>query len=401
MLYCGINEVEPGMVVATPVMHPRALDKEILKPGHALTPQSIAKLRQIGVTRLWVDFDAAADIEGLVEQHLTKARQQVYSKIKSDFRRLSAKSVSSSEVQTYRDLMTKLVSVLVVGQGYASLTDQMFAGGDSFFTHSTNVAYLAAVTGIELRDYIILQRPKVNPAQAVDLVALGMAGVFHDVGKLSLGSSAGRSHECLGLDPSLEIDYRQHPVMGYKALRESRLSPTVLQAVLNHHQRYDGEGWPDLTEITDGRIRGAQSGQRIHIFARIVAAANTLDVLLSDAERLGKPPAAALAAFAGPGFDGWFDPQVRRAILRRVPPFPIGADITLSDGRRAVVTEPNADAPFRPIVRVISDKPNATDDPFDHAETLRLANYPHLRIVRCAGCDVNELDTAPAERLAA
>lgn len=401
MLYCGINEVEPGMVVATPVMHPRALDKEILKPGHALTRQSIARLQEIGVTRLWVDFDAAADIEAHLEQHLSSARREVYTKIKTDFRRLSGKSVSASEIQTYRDLMTKLVSVMVAGQGYASLTDQMFAAGDTFFTHSTNVAYLSALAGIELRDYIILQRPKVSAERAVDLVALGLAGVLHDVGKLSIGSGAARSHECLGVDAALETDYRQHAEMGYKALRESRIPPTVTQAVLNHHQRYDGEGWPDLTAVSGGRVKGPQAGQAIHIFARIVSAANTLDVLLADAEQRGKPPAAALAAFAGPRFDGWFDPQVRRAILRRVPPFPVGAHVGISDGRRGVVLEPNAEAPFRPTIRVLSDRPANADDPFDDAETLRLANYPHLRIVRCAGCDVDDLEIEPAERLAA
>src|SRR5262249_37883776 len=143
--------------------------------------------------------------------------------------------------------------------------------------------------------------------------------------------------------------YDRHTLDGYKMLRLSRGAASVTQAALNHHQRFDGSGWPDMAVATQNRRSGTQSGRQIHIFTRIVAAANVLDNLMRSATGDRLPPAAALHAFASSRFDGWFDPVVRRAALRRIPPFAVGSQVKLSDGRKAVVIAPSMENPCRPM----------------------------------------------------
>lgn len=112
-----------------------------------------------------------------------------------------------------------------------------------------------------------------------------------------------------------------------------------------------------------------------------------LDNLLSGADASRRPPVIALHEFASRRFDGWFDPVVKRAVLKRIPPFGVGTHVTLSDGRQAVVTAPNLKEPCRPAVRPLDGSPLTPDArslPADRKQWLP----PHLHIVECAGIDV-------------
>lgn len=166
-------------------------------------------------------------------------------------------------------------------------------------------------------------------------------------------------------------------------LENGKAPARVAYTILNHHQRFDGRGWPDMGPLTGGRIEGPLAGRAIHIIARVVAAANVLDNLRTDAEGSRRPPVAALSAFASPRFDGWFDPIVRRALLLRVPPFAIGTEVRLSDGRRCVVQAPNVADPCRPVVRALH--PGGKEP-----EIVDLHAVPAIRITHALGEEVGQ-----------
>ena len=63
---------------------------------------------------------------------------------------------------------------------------------------------------------------------------------------------------------------------GYDKIH-GEVEPTAAVAVLNHHQHYDGSGFPDLMH-TNG-TRSTSHGQRIHIFPRILHVADLYDRL--------------------------------------------------------------------------------------------------------------------------
>jgi hypothetical protein len=193
--------------------------------------------------------------------------------------------------------------------------------------------------------------------------------------------------------PPGPAEYDAHTLAGRELLENANALARVTHTVLNHHQRFDGGGWPDMTRLTAGRATGPLRGKRIHIYARVVSAANVLDNLLRDAEGR-RPPAAALHDFASPRFDGWFDPVIRRAVLLRVPPFAVGTDVRLSDGRRAVVVAPSTvpHEPCRPVVRILSGARRPQD-----ADTQNLAEAPGVFITHALGVEVAPyLYSAPA-----
>jgi HD-GYP domain-containing protein (c-di-GMP phosphodiesterase class II) len=100
-----------------------------------------------------------------------------------------------------------------------------------------------------------------------DLDRLALAGVLHDVGKIHLDPGI------LGKPgPLSEEEFelmRRHPEMGF-AMTRNRLDPKVSEAILYHHERYDGRGYPFGLEADN-----------IPILSRIVLVADAFDAMTS------------------------------------------------------------------------------------------------------------------------
>lgn len=381
MLLCGISDLEPGLVVAAPILHPLRPDLELLSAGAVLDAAIIRRLGDLGVTQAWVRHDATADLDRLLEPKLRQARQEVYQQLKADFSHMSGRTLTHARLQAYRQAVMDLVCQVISNRKIAGLADQLHSTQQPLFTHCANVAYLALLIGLDLQNYIIQQRPHLKTTYARDLTSLGLGGMLHDLGKATLSPQAARHHEVFpnfgACDPE---EYELHPMVGYQMLRCARVPASARQAVLCHHQRFDGSGWPGLSLLGGSGNRGRPSARGIHIFSRIVAAANVLDNLLSDADGQRRPPVAALHDFAGERYRGWFDPLIRDSMLRRLPPFPLGCMVRLNDGRAASVIAPGHLQPCRPVVRLLQTGSGAT--------SIDLSERPDLHIVQCAGVDV-------------
>ncbi|MEE9211235.1 MAG: HD domain-containing phosphohydrolase [Phycisphaeraceae bacterium] len=390
MLLCSLDDIESGMVVVSPVLHPHRPDTTLLTAGAQLDGAIIARLRSLGVPQLWVHHDATADLDAVVAPNLTEARLRVYSQIKSDFQRMQGATVCTAQVQRYRRAVMELICELMSRQGTAGLAEQLLGSGSSaLFSHCANVCYLSLLAGLELEPYVVRERSRVAVEDARDITNLGLGAMLHDIGKVKLPKGLRDRHEIFfddsDDDDELEQEYRSHALIGFKMLRGSPLWATSTQVVLCHHQRHNGSGWPEMDELTNNRRKGAQSQGGIHIFARIVAVANVLDNLMRSAEGDRRPPIAALCEMADRRFDGWFDPVIRSAMVRRLPPFPVASQVRLSDGRLAVVVTPNFQQPCRPVVRLLSASEKRPDGSFP---LIDLEAVPELEIIECAGMDV-------------
>lgn len=100
-----------------------------------------------------------------------------------------------------------------------------------------------------------------------DLDRLALAGVLHDVGKIHLDPGI------LGKPgPLSEEEFelmRRHPEMGF-AMTRNRLDPKVSEAILYHHERFDGKGYPF-----------GLGGDEIPILSRVVLVADAFDAMTS------------------------------------------------------------------------------------------------------------------------
>lgn len=104
---------------------------------------------------------------------------------------------------------------------------------------------------------------------AAELRILARAGLLHDIGKVGIPDAVLCKHTAL--DESEWTLMRCHPEMGLNLLDRAGQSSRETLAVLYHHERLDGSGYPyGLTSDS------------IPIEARIVAVADTYDALTSD-----------------------------------------------------------------------------------------------------------------------
>ena len=103
------------------------------------------------------------------------------------------------------------------------------------------------------------------PADAIE--ALGIAGILHDLGKMFVEEDILKKPAVL-----TELEFgkvKSHSHWGYTLLsRDTRLQEGVVTAVLQHHERIDGLGYPL------GLV-----GSEIHLYAKIVAVADAFDAI--------------------------------------------------------------------------------------------------------------------------
>jgi len=104
---------------------------------------------------------------------------------------------------------------------------------------------------------------------ASELRVLARAGLMHDIGKLGIPEAVLEKHS--PLDESEWILMRTHPEMGLTLLDRAGQSSREVLAVLYHHERLDGSGYPY-----------GLMAESIPMEARIVAVADTYDALTSD-----------------------------------------------------------------------------------------------------------------------
>jgi putative nucleotidyltransferase with HDIG domain len=106
--------------------------------------------------------------------------------------------------------------------------------------------------------------------------------LLHDIGKLGIHESILNKKEKL-TDQEWEI-IKTHPIIGEEILKPVNISEELLTVVRNHHERHDGNGYPDRL-----------SSDSISIFASIVSVADAYDAMVSPrAYRPAMPKAKAV-----------------------------------------------------------------------------------------------------------
>ncbi|MFI6859758.1 HD-GYP domain-containing protein [Streptomyces sp. NPDC050421] len=172
----------------------------------------------------------------------------------------------------------------------------------------------ALVQAVDIKDtYTRGHSERVGHASVLIAQELGMAqerievlrfaGILHDVGKLGVPTRVLRKDGPLTPEERRVIEL--HPEYGHEIVRGIGFLGEARAAILHHHERLDGSGYPyGLT------------GRRIPEFARVVAVADAFDAMTSTRSyRPGRPVPVAVAELkrcAGTQFD----PQMVRALAR-------------------------------------------------------------------------------------
>lgn len=388
MLILPIEEARTGVTLAMGVFHPAQPDQQLLKAGFVLTQPVIDRLVELGVQSLYIDYPGLNDLDKYLMPVLSPARQQVFQQMKKTIAAVEKTAQPTVTFPDYYMATRELVLTLMQNGTQSVYLDEMSARMPSDEVHhATAVAHLSLMLGLKLEQYLISQRARLSPQHAREVVNLGVAGMLHDLGKVRLPPEIRRNN---GVTPPEEEarrgEWEAHAQLGYDMLRNG-IEPSGAAAVLHHHQHFDGTGFPPLT-IRDDEGKEAlvrPTGQKIHVFARIVAAANLYDRLTLGSNGARRPNVEILHLMRTT-YRSWLDPEVLKAVVAVVPPFPPGSRVVLSDNTTAVVVELRAGDPYRPSVRRVGP-----DGWTLIGEKIDLATSRELGITSAGGVSVGEM----------
>lgn len=97
-----------------------------------------------------------------------------------------------------------------------------------------------------------------------------VGGMLHDVGKLALSDNI-FSNKQVSLSDEMLGEVRSHPLIGAALISHTHCNSNISNAVLLHHERIDGSGYPF----------GLQ-GKEIPLAAKIVSVADCFDAITTD-----------------------------------------------------------------------------------------------------------------------
>lgn len=171
-----------------------------------------------------------------------------------------------------------------------------------------------------------------------------VAGLIHDWGMAKVPAAIRNSPKMLSEYEFFQI--KKHPIYTAEMLERMAGIPSMVPVIVYQvHERPNGLGYP----------RG-RSGDRIHLFSRILAVADTYAALTeSRPYRAPLAPYAAMECLIKQAKSRDVDPEVVRAFLKVMNLFPIGSFVALDDGSVAQVIRRNGDHYTKPIIRVIQD----------------------------------------------
>ncbi len=232
---------------------------------------------------------------------------------------------SSSEVVD--DMLREVDNILSQTRNSLHLLDmlQCLRGFDDMtYMHSMNVALICHVIG----SWLNLSKEELN--------TLVLCGLLHDIGKLRIPPEIISKPGKL-TDDEFEL-IRSHPKTGYDILRPKNLDKRVKLAALQHHERFDGSGYPHHL-----------SGSEVEYFSSIVAIADVYDAMTSNrVYRKGMCPFKVIATFEQE--QKMYDPSLLYLFMNRTIEAYINTNVLLSNGDKGKIVLLNQNILSRPVV---------------------------------------------------
>ena len=230
------------------------------------------------------------------------------------------------------------------------------------YFHSMNVSILSLILGKDLE------------LSKTDLNELGMAALFHDIGKQRIPKQVWMKKPPFS---KAEREYLElHPKYGMQMLAGSKNVPQrVLQTIYEHHEKCNGQGYPQRL-----------TADSITYFAKIVAVMDSYDNLTNQSAQGDSFTPHEALSFMYTRLQSELSGDIIIALIKNLGVYPPGTLVELSDGNLGMAIRADRDKSMRPTL-ILYDK----NIPREEAAIIHLAEEEELNIVR----SLHPSDVAP------
>ncbi|NMA66647.1 MAG: HD-GYP domain-containing protein, partial [Clostridiaceae bacterium] len=324
---------EPGMVTAEAVIN--RFGNVLIWENTILNKNIIQHLKNMGIhtvavleERPQITFIQKDKDQSLRQLQYALEYEQNVQKTKKIFDEIS--SGKQFELEEVKPVLGSLLSTSGTGTNRLVIDSIMQVRRIDEYTyyHCINVSLLSIVIGKWLK------------LSKEDIEKLGMAALLHDIGKTKISPYILNKPGKL-TDEEFE-EMKRHSEYGYNiVMGMDNVPPDVSTAILTHHEKEDGSGYPmGLT------------GDKLNIFSKIITVSDIFDAMTAKRPYRNNDTPFKVFELMQHGSFGVLDPLVLNTFLENITNYYIGSKVRLNTGEIGEVVFMNKLDFSRPVVMV-------------------------------------------------
>ena len=325
----SLKHAKPGMVLGHPVFD--GSGHLLMESGVELDHDSITKLSIYSVGELLIDEPLLADIP--VQRFVPP---EVMAEATQALRQLLTESQGCDQIDPFLLEQLERPVYAITRESFPEVIGEPNVSGcllpEAYdYTQPVKTAVLCLMLG---------SRAGMDIGE---LANLAMSATLMNVGYIQMSAKTMAKWRTLGEESD---EFWEHPTCGARLIADGEwFDPQVVQTILEHHERWDGTGYP-----------AGLKGKHLSLSARVLAVADTYYELISrGSNKLELMPHQAVEYLMAAGGEA-FDPEIVHLFVRHVPLYPTGITVQLNSGQTGVVSNPNLGHVGRPLLRICMDE---------------------------------------------
>ncbi len=195
-----------------------------------------------------------------IQREAISQAKELFDQIRDIMSRKEKKSVDITRVNALRSVVKNIIGEIDANQDAVFSPLVSLKNMDEYeYQHATNVAVLISLVmgGLE--------------ANKEARTAMGVGGLFHDIGKSSLAEDILKKARILDDDFD---EIREHPHVGYKIVEQNGyMHDLEKRSILLHHERTDGNGYPfgfSMDHFTESQPREIRLLTLCNVFEALI-----------------------------------------------------------------------------------------------------------------------------------
>ncbi|MGR3766363.1 HD-GYP domain-containing protein [Rossellomorea sp. NS-SX7] len=268
--------------------------------------------------------------ESLLEASSQTGFIDTYLKSVGEFKKefINWQSGTPINIAKMREITLPLIQSIEQNKYLLYSLNQYTTKKEYIYHHPVAVSILSALLGKKMG----LKSGQVNQ--------LALAGVLADCGMAKVSTHILNKEKPLSENEFQEI--KLHTANGYKMVKDSPLlKPEAKLAIFQHHERFDGTGYPT-----------SEKSDRIHLYSQIIGIADVFHAMTSERIYRSRQPIFKVLDMISRDLFGKFDIKVVDALMKLVGDLDIGTAVRLSTGDYGEVVYTKANAFTNPIVKL-------------------------------------------------
>ncbi len=326
--------------------------------GTPLKPKHINRLKKEGIRSVFIKEPMTSDlVDKIRSEEIQESEQEITENLREATHSLEDDDAFYLPADELKNKILELIDTLQSTEASVAYTS-MKSHADYLAKHGFDVCKLAINFCLCYQDELLGKYAFGTPGQPIDSsefpLLLGLGTLLQDLGNWEIPADILQKTSSLS-DVEWEA-IKRHPELGSQIIRKLEgVHDACTSPAREHHERYDGSGYPE-----------GKGGNDIHIMGRIAGICDVYTALTSERPyRIELTPSRALEIMKTMQQDGpAFDPDLMELFLEMMPPFPVGQEVVLSDGTRGVVSDLSEGFEY-PKIRVLYERDQKLDEYYE------------------------------------